>query len=101
MGKREADPIFEYINNGNARRDIDNLTWVGWMNKYRDCILAFKDKFWNIEIIPDIIPTFYDKDKELVLFYEYLVNRIALCLNLAKGKTNEELKQLLKQKEEG
>lgn len=76
---------------------FDNVTWTSYPNKYYDQNLSFKDdhSMWNFPICDLQDGTLCGGrlcKKDLKDFYEYIGERIALALNLVKGKSNEELK---------
>lgn len=95
----EEDPIFEYLNSKQAQNDIKDMQWVAFTNKYNDTHLAFKDSPFNISVIDNIRPDYYITTNNLIDFYDILGKRIALCLNYFKGKTTEEIEQMIKDKE--
>ena len=93
------DEVFEFLCTQEAIDSIPKLQWSGWQDKYKESILAFKDEIWNIPVVSNLKPQYFPNDPNLLKFYEALVNRIELCLNVCKDKSNEELKQLLKEKQ--
>lgn len=77
---------------------FENCSWTAFYNKYNQECLCFKDS-WNFQVsnlvdkeLTDNLAVNCDKLKP---FYEWLGERIELSLNLIKGKTNEELKEML------
>ena len=78
---------------------FENREWTAFMDKYNVENLCFKDK-WNFKVSnlvdKDLTDNLYVNLKPLIPFYEWLGERIELALNLVKGKTNEELRELLK-----
>lgn len=93
------DGIFEYMNSPEAVKDLDNMQWVAFTDKYKDTNLCFKGGGWNIEVNGSLKPGYFPKTDCIVKFYDKLAERIAIALNLVRGKTTEELKQLLKKGE--
>ena len=83
----------------NNKSYFENREWTAFMDKYNVENLCFKDS-WNFKVSnlvdKDLTNNLYVNLKPLIPFYEWLGERIALSLNLAKGKTNEELKRELK-----
>lgn len=77
---------------------FENREWTAFMDKYNVENLCFKDK-WNFRVSnlvdKDLTDNLYVNLKPLIPFYEWLGERIALSLNSVKGKTNEELRELL------
>ena len=77
---------------------FENREWTAFMDKYNVENLCFKDK-WNFRVSnlvdKDLTDNLYVNLKPLIPFYEWLGERIELALNLVKGKTNEELRELL------
>ena len=77
---------------------FENREWIAFMDKYNVEKLCFIDK-WNFRVSnlvdKDLTDNLYVNLKQLIPFYEWLGERITLALNLVKGKTNEELKELL------
>lgn len=76
---------------------FENVTWTSYPNKYNDQNLSFKDghSMWNFPICNLQDGTLCGGricKKDLRDFYEYIGERIALALNLVRGKSNEELK---------
>lgn len=70
--------------------------------KYGDTVMVFRteDSLMNIPYIDDLGKDIHDGSRkgyyETREFVEYLAERITLCLNAVKGKTNEEIKQMFK-----
>lgn len=93
------DGIFEYMNSHEAVKDLNNMQWVAFTDKYKDTNLCFKGGGWNIEVNGSLKPGYFPKTDCIVKFYDKLAERIAIALNLVRGKTTEELKQLLKKGE--
>lgn len=93
------DGIFEYLNSHEAVKDLNNMQWVAFTDKYKDTNLCFKGGGWNIEVNGSLKPGYFPKTDCIVKFYDKLAERIAIALNLVRGKTTEELKQLLKKGE--
>lgn len=89
--------IFEYLNSPEAIKDLDNMQWVAFTDKYKDTNLCFKGGGWNIEVNGSLKPGYFPKTDCIVEFYDKLAERIAVALNLVRGKTTEELKQQLKE----
>ena len=77
---------------------FENREWSAFMDKYNVENLCFKDK-WNFRVSnlvdKELTDNLYVNLKPLIPFYEWLGERIELALNLVKGKTNEELRELL------
>ncbi len=94
-----TDPIFEYLNSKEAVKDLPVLQWVGYTNKYKDTNLSFKSGGWNIEVNGGFKPNYFPKTDGIVNFYDQLAKRIAIALNLVRGKTTEELKEQLELKD--
>lgn len=78
---------------------FENREWTAFMDKYNVENLLFKDKWNNFKVSnlvdKDLTDNLYVNLKPLIPFYEWLGERIELALNLVKGKTNEELMELL------
>lgn len=81
---------------------FEKLKWSAHYNKYNEECLTFNDgkSFWQFQVsnISDkcLTDNLYKNAIQLQPFYEWLGERIALSLNLMKGKTNEELEEMLK-----
>ena len=89
---------------GIAIEDIFNDIEFDWFpyEKYGETVLVFRtgDSLMNISIINDLGKDIhegtrkgYDDTRE---FVEYFAERITLCLNAVKGKTNEEIERMFK-----
>lgn len=82
----------------NDKSYFENREWTAFMDKYNVEKLCFKDK-WDFRVSnlvdKDLTDNLYVNLKQLIPFYEWLGERIELALNLQKGKTNEELRELL------
>lgn len=88
--------IFDYLNSTEAVKDLDNMQWVAFTDKFKDTNLCFKSEGWNVEVNGGLKPDYFPKTDCVVAFYDKLAERIAIALNLVRGKTTEELKQQLK-----
>ncbi len=81
---------------------FENVEWVAYYDKYNKEDLCFQDK-WNFAVSNLVSKDLTDNKavsaEKLKPFYEWLGTRIKLCLNLQKGLSNEELKQLLDNKQ--
>lgn len=89
---------------GIAIEDIFNDIDFDWFpyEKYGETVLVYRtgDSPMNISIINDLGKDIhegtrkgYDDTRE---FVEYFAERITLCLNAMKGKTNEEIERMFK-----
>ena len=95
----EEDPIFQYLNSEEAQKDIKDMEWVSFTNKYNDTHLAFKDNLFNISVVDNLRPDYFKSPDNIVKFYDILAKRITLCLNYFQGKTIEEIEQIVEEKE--
>lgn len=95
----EEDPIFQYLNSEEAQKDIKDMEWVSFTNKYKDTHLAFKDNPFNISVVDNLRPDYFKSPDNIVKFYDLLAKRITLCLNYFQGKTIEEIEQIVEEKE--
>ena len=83
---------------------LENAEWSAHYNKYNEEKLGIKENWiYTIsnlvsECLTDNLSCNY---KKLKPFYEWLGERIQLSLNLNRGLTNGELKEMLKQKQDG
>ena len=80
------------------RSYFELVEWTSFHNKYDDQELCFKDKLWNFPVTDLSDGTLTDNNaerKKFVPFYSWLGERIELCLNLNRGKTNEILRKEL------
>lgn len=77
---------------------FEKIKWVAYFNKYNEEHLCFQDK-WNYSVSNLVSEELTENKainvKPLRPFYEWLGERIALCLNLSRGFSNEELKVML------
>lgn len=89
-------PIFNYLNSKNAQKELKDMTWVSFTDKYNDTNLCLKNNGWNVEVNGNIRPKYFPAKENVVKFYDLLGERIELALNLVKGFSNEELKARLK-----
>lgn len=78
-----------------------DVNWHGYYTKYSEEILAFSetDSMFNFPVSnlvsTDLTDDRYTNAQKLKPFYSWLGERVALCMNLQKGKTNEQLKEEL------
>lgn len=80
------------------KKYFENVKWCAFYSKYNEEKLCYKDG-WNFPV-SDLVSKELTENRavnaeKLEPFYDWLGERIALCLNLQNGKTNEELKELL------
>lgn len=96
-----AQQILDYFNED--ENWVNNLEWCAFYSKYNEECLCFKDG-WNFQVSDLVDKGLTDNRavncEKLKPFYEYLGERIALSLNILKGKTNDELKEMLKEEEQ-
>jgi hypothetical protein len=90
------DAIYKYLNSKQAQKDLKNLTWVAFTDKYKATNLCFKNGNFNIEANGSLRPDYFPSAENIVKFYDLLGTRIELALNLVKGKTNKELEKQFK-----
>ena len=87
---------FLYDSYQNDLSVLENLEYTVINNKHKDFELCFKDN-WNYPITnlcdDNICGTWAEK-QAMSPYYKWLGERISLCLNINKGKSNEELKQI-------
>lgn len=81
---------------------IENLQWQAYYSKYNEECLCFQSNNWNFRV-SNLVDKELTENKavnseKLRPFYEYLGERIALSLNILRGKTNEELKEIVRKK---
>lgn len=86
--------IFQYLNSKEAQNNMPNMKFSSNCDKYKDIDLCFSANL-RVGLIDNLLPAYYPKSENIVEFYRLLGERIELALNLQKGKTNEELKQML------
>lgn len=89
---------------GETIEDIFNDLEFVWFpyEKYGNTVLAFHtgDSPMNISIINDLGKDMHEGTRkgynDTREFVEYFAERITLCLNAVKGKTNEEIERMFK-----
>lgn len=86
------EDIAEQILNIYKQDHLKDLTYISFPNKYDDQFLSFKDSHWNFPLC-NLWDNTVSREKDFKDFYAYLGKRIALCLNLQQGKSNEELQE--------
>ena len=93
-----SDEITKFLYNC-INKDVEtlqNLEYTVINNKHLDFELCFRDK-WNYPITnlcdENICGTWAEKEA-MAPYFKWLGERISLCLNINKGKSNEELKQI-------
>ena len=87
--------LYDCYTNGDMET-LQNLEYTVINNKYLDFELCFKDG-WNYPITDlcdeNTCGTWAEKEA-MALYFKWLGERISLCLNINKGKSNEELRQI-------
>ena len=74
---------------------LEKAKWVAYYNKYNQEQLCISDA-WNYPVSNLVSKELTDdravNAEKLRPFYEWLGERVELCLNIGRGLTNEELK---------
>lgn len=99
--KNEVDIVEKIKNDKDFWKTVD---WVAYTTKYNERLIAFK-AYWsggfNIPVVNLTPGDCLKEDSRLVSwnktqpFFEAFMERLCLCLNYCKDKTNEELKEIL------
>lgn len=88
-----SQQILDLFNTSNV---FEKVEWVSFPNKYDNQYLSFKDS-WNFPVC-DLNDQTLGSKKEFKQFYQWLGERIALCLNLQQNKSNEDLRREYEQR---
>ena len=84
----------------NEENLIKNLDFVSYgYDKYGETVFAMKQGGWNVPLADLSLKLHGGTRKgyeETKYFAEYLGERLELCLSYFKGKTNKEIKDMLK-----
>lgn len=95
--------LYDNVKDKDGRIILDNLEYAVINNKHKDFELCFRDK-WNFPITnlsdENLCATWAEK-KAMTPYYEWLGERISLCLNINKGKSNEQLREIYENKNKG
>lgn len=96
-----TDEDKQIINFGLQKDFWKKVNWIHYTTKYNERLLAFEEggNAWNFPVVDFskgallVEKQTLAEWKETDPFYQNLMERITLCLNYCKDKTNEELKR--------
>lgn len=95
----KQDPLYKFFNSKKAQKELKNLKFVAFTNKYKETHICFQDGF-NFPINDNLMPAYYMRETNILNFYDLFAKRTALALNLVRGKSNKELEKMLKKRED-